>query len=57
MKTIYLVEKVAFIDGYWGYAFSPVKAFTSEEKAKEFLATLKEGRVVKIELECDDRKI
>jgi len=56
IKTIYLVEKVAFIDGYWGYAFSPVKAFTSKEKAEEFLSTLREGRVVKIELEDDDRK-
>ena len=56
MKTIYLVEKVAFIDGYWGYAFSPVKAFTSQEKAEEFLGTLKEGRIVKIELEEGDTK-
>lgn len=51
MKKIYLVETVAFIDGYWGYAFSPVKAFTSKEKAEEFLSTLREGRVVEIELE------
>lgn len=58
MKTIYLVEKVAFIDGYWGYAFSPVKAFTSEEAAEQYLSSLGEdGRIVKIELEDVDRKI
>lgn len=54
MKYIYLVEKVDFIDGYWGYAFAPVKAFASKEKAEEFLSTLKEGRVVKLELELED---
>ena len=51
MQYIYLVEKVDFIDGYWGYAYAPVKAFKSQEKAEEFLETLGEGRVVKLELE------
>ena len=60
MKTIYLVEKVAFIDGYWGYAFSPVKAFTSKEAAEQYLSSLgeelgdwriKEGRIIEIQLE------
>lgn len=51
MKYIYLVEEVAFIDGYWGYAYAPVKAFASKEKAEEFLSTLREGRITKLELE------
>ena len=55
MKTIYLVEKVAFIDGYWGYAFTPVKAFTTKKAAEEFLSSLKEeGRIMEIELEGGD---
>lgn len=52
MKNIYLVERVDFIDGYWGYAFAPVKAFMTKEKAEEFLSSLgEEGRVVEIKLE------
>lgn len=52
MQYIYLVERVAFIDGYWGYAYAPVKAFESQEKAEKFLETLgEEGRITKLELE------
>jgi len=58
-KIIYLVETVDFIDGYWGYAYSPKKAFTTKEAAEQYLSTLsqelgwkaKEGRIIEIKLE------
>lgn len=56
MKTIYLVETVAFIDGYWGYAYQAEKAFTTKEAAEQYLSSLgndwrvKEGRVIEIQL-------
>lgn len=62
MKTIYLVQTVAFIDGYWGYSYKPEKAFTTKGEAEKYLSSLaqelgwkaKEGRVVKIKLEEGD---
>lgn len=59
MKTIYLVQTVAFIDGYWGYAWKSEKAFTTKEAAEQYLSSLeelegwkaKEGRVIEIKLE------
>ena len=62
MKKIYLVQTVAFIDGYWGYAYSPEKAFTTKEAAEQYLSSLaqelgwkaKEGKVVEVKLEEGD---
>lgn len=57
MKTIYLVQTVDFIDGYWGYAWKSEKAFTTKEAAEQYLSSLgndwrvKEGRVIEIQLE------
>lgn len=52
MKTIYLVETVDFVDGYWGFAYRAEKAFTTKEAAEQFLSSLNEnGRVIEIELE------
>lgn len=56
-KTIYLVETVDFIDGYWGYAYQAEKAFTTREAAEQYLSSLgdnwraKEGRIIEIQLE------
>ena len=59
MKTIYLVQTVAFIDGYWGYAYKPSRAFMTKEAAEQYLSSLaqelgwqaKEGQIVEIKLE------
>ena len=54
-KVIYLVETVAFIDGYWGYAWKAEKAFTTKRAAEKYLSSLKEeGRIIEIELEGGD---
>ena len=62
MKKIYLVQTVDFIDGYWGYAYKPQKAFTTKEAAEQYLSSLeelegwkaKEGKVVEVKLEEGD---
>lgn len=62
MENIYLVQTVAFIDGYWGYAYKTEKAFTTKEAAEQYLSSLgeelgwraKEGKVIEIKLEEGD---
>jgi hypothetical protein len=37
---IYVVTKTAFVDGYYGSAFTPDRAFDTRQKAEDYIFSL-----------------